>query len=79
MIPDDLIITRRLSKRPICREIIEALVQSDTLLAIDTAPLKTLFQCPYFDYSTYNGPIYYSPTYEGQAKCLANDKTHQGF
>ena len=36
MIPDDLIITRRSSERPICRVTIEALVRSDTLFAIDT-------------------------------------------
>ena len=42
MIPDDLIITRRSSERLICRVTIEALVQSDTLLAMDNASTMAL-------------------------------------
>ena len=67
MIPDDLIITRRSSERPICRVTTEALVQNDTLLAIDTAPLKALPQWPYFDCLTHDGL-----SYEGRAECLAH-------
>ena len=43
MIPDDLIITRRSSEKPICIVPTEALVQSDTPLAIDTASMMALF------------------------------------
>ena len=38
MIPDDLIITKRSSKKQICRVTIEALVQSDTLLPLIPHP-----------------------------------------
>ena len=72
MIPDDLIISRRSSKRPICRVTTEALVRSDTLFAIDTAPLKALPQWPYFDCPTYNGLIHDGSIYKGRAKCLAH-------
>ena len=71
MTPDDLIITRSSSERLICRVKIEARVRNDTFLTIDTAPLKTLPQWPYFDCPTYNGFIYNGLTYESWAKCFS--------
>ena len=68
---DDLIITRRSSKKQIYRVKIEARVQNDTFLAIDTVPPKALPQWPYFDCPTYDGLIYNGPTYKGQAKCFS--------
>ena len=46
--------------------------QSDTLFAINTAPLKVLPQWPYLDWPTYNGPTHDGPIYKGRAKCLAH-------
>ena len=66
-------------ERPIYKVTIEALVWNDTLLAIDNAPLKALLQWPYFDCLIFDGFTYNGPIYKGQAKCLANVKTHQGF
>ena len=71
MIPDDLIITRRSSQKQICRVTTEALVQSNTLFAIDTISLKALPQWLYFDCLSYDGFIYDGPTYEGQTKCFS--------
>ena len=71
MIPDDLIITKRSSKRPIHKVTTEALIQNDTFLTIDIATLKALLQWPYFDFPTYNGPIYNCLIYKSQAKCFS--------
>ena len=73
MTPDDLIIPRKSSERPICRVKTEARVQNDTLLAIDTVPPKALPQWPYFDCPTYDGPTYDGPTYndDSQTKCFS--------
>ena len=70
MIQDDLIITRRLSEKPICKVTIEIFVQSNTLFNI--APLKALPQWLYLVYLTYDGSTYNGTNYNdnSQAKCF---------
>ena len=72
MIPDDLIITRRSSERPICRVTIEALVRSDTLFAIDTP--SSMERWPYLRGS---GRVFSSRSLLGLPRLLNKCVTNQ--
>ena len=61
--------TKKSSKKPICR------ITDNGMHWPKTTFFLLLTPYPWWN----NGPIYDDTIYKGQAKYLANDKTHQGL